>query len=192
MRSHRPIPPSFLSIVVLAVTALLAGCGGSSSPSPSNAAPSALPPVGLPSGLHADAHLEGDLPDAIAGETLTKLSFKGNELEASGQGVTDVQGALSTLGKSLDDVTFAIAGGSKVQVGAYRIDGVDGEALLTIITNSMTQGGSKPVSVVDKGGKSVKVVSGTDTAYFYARGDIVFFVAGGDDAAITEALSKLP
>jgi hypothetical protein len=139
------------------------------------------------------------LPSKVGNVTLQKLSFTGAGLAGSATGSDtnkDVEAALGLLGKSLDDVSVAVAGGEGISVGLYQVAGVDASRLLDVLNQAATQGGEGlNLSDANKGGKSVR--KGTDassgeTIYFYPRGDILFFVTGDDDALVTQALQELP
>ncbi len=172
----------------------------SAAPSESAAASaggSAAPSVVLPSGLNGAPDLEAQLPSKVGNVTLQKVSFSGATLAGAGDNAKELQSALGLLGKSINDVSLAIAGGQGVEVGAYRISGVDAGRLLDVVTQAMSQSSSAiTLSDGNKGGKSVKIgtpKSGSgDKTYFYPHGDILFFASGSDDSLVTQALQALP
>lgn len=205
------------SLLVAAVAACGAGAAPSGSTAPVSAAASAEPSVaasasaagspsaaasagasqptgsiGLPS-IHEAPDLEAALPDQLGGEALQKLSFKGSGSLAAGNG-QDFLDLLGALGKSPDDFTLAVAGGQGGSVGAFRVAGTDGNALLSaFIDAAKKDDATTQATDANRGGKAIKkVVSGTDTTYAYASGDKVFFVQSDTDALVDEALSKLP
>ncbi len=203
--SSSPSPSSAASLPVASSAAPAAssaapstGASASAAESPAQSSgTSSVPSVALPS-FHEAPDLEAQLPDQVGTETLQKLSFSGASVlnNPAGQTAPQIQQALGALGKSVNDVSIAIAGSSSVQIGAYRVAGVDGNTLLGLIQQAMAQGGSAmTMTDANVGGKSVKVGtesgSGT-TEYFYAHGDVLFFVTADTDALVNEALSKLP
>ena len=159
--------------------------------------PSANPSLG--GGSHQAPDLEAQLPDKVGTETLQKLSVKGESVFTSGGSTSAaVQAALASIGKSINDVSFALAGGEGVQVGVYKVNGADANNVLTLLLQASKQGGGAFGDVTDtnKGGKAVKLAKATaatgNDIYFYPHGDTLFFAGGDNDAAVTEALSKLP
>lgn len=178
-----------------------APAASSEAPAASSAAPgesageSGLPSFALPSGFNQAPDLEAQLPSQVAGETLQKFSFQGSQVLAGSSQAPEIQGALGALGKSINDVSFAVAAGADVQIGAYRIAGVDANRLLDVVAQAAQSSGSPiPLTDANKGGKSVKVgdTGGGSPTYFYPHSDILFFVTGSDDAKVTAALQALP
>ncbi|HEY3522587.1 MAG TPA: hypothetical protein VGK63_02695 [Candidatus Limnocylindrales bacterium] len=192
--------PSPAASVPASVAAPSVAASPSAAASPSEAAPSAggsaSGSFALPSGFNGAPDLEAQLPSKVGDVTLQKFSFTGAGIAAGGGDDTkDLEAALGLLGKSLSDVSFAVAGADKVTVGAYRINGIDAGRLLDVINQAAAQSGEAiDLSDTNKGGKSVKkgTESGGDTIYFYPHGDILYFVTGDDDALVTQALQELP
>jgi len=169
----------------------------SASPSPAAASASAglLPSLSL----HGDAALEAMLPDQIGGTTLQKFSFQGAGAFSSGaSGSQELQDALGQIGKSPNDVSFAVAASTdgSVTIGAFRVNGADANN----VVSAFIQAGEKAnpgttVSDASISGKSVKKVvdpSETKPTYVYAHGDVMFFVQAESDALLNEVFSKLP
>jgi len=212
------------SVLVLGATLglALAACSGAASPSPAavtspsatSASPSPSPASAsspspaaasasarvLPSlSLHGDAALEAMLPDQVGGTTLQKFSFQGAGAFSSGaSGSQELQDALGQIGKSPNDVSFAVAAStdSGVTIGAFRVNGADANN----VVSAFIQAGQKAnpgttVSDASMSGKSVKKVvdpSETKPTYVYAHGDVMFFVQADSDALLNEVFSKLP
>ena len=169
----------------------------SASPSPAAASASAglLPSLSL----HGDAALEAMLPDQIGGTTLQKFSFQGAGAFSSGaSGSQELQDALGQIGKSPNDVSFAVAAStdSGLTIGAFRVNGADANN----VVSAFIQAGQKAnpgttVSDASMSGKSVKKVvdpSETKPTYVYAHGDVMFFVQADSDALLNEVFGKLP
>jgi hypothetical protein len=169
----------------------------SASPSPAAASASAglLPSLSL----HGDAALEAMLPDQIGGTTLQKFSFQGAGAFSSGaSGSQELQDALGQIGKSPNDVSFAVAAStdSGLTIGAFRVNGADANN----VVSAFIQAGQKAnpgttVSDASISGKSVKKVvdpSETKPTYVYAHGDVMFFVQADSDALLNEVFGKLP
>ncbi len=194
----------------------LAACSGAASPSPAavtspspslaasaaaSPSPAASASAGLvPSfGLHGDAALETMLPDQVGGKTLQKVSFQGAPAFSSGASSSqELQDALGQLGKSPNDVSFAVAGSAEsgLTIGAFRVNGADANNVVA----AFVQAGQKAnpgttITDASLGGKSVKKVvdpSETRPTYVYAHGDVMFFVQADSDTLLNEAFSKLP
>ena len=201
---------TFLRRAALAGAAvLLAACGSSAatatprapatlaSPSP---APAATFPLGsiapgfsftLPS---EDKALEDLLPDDIGGAAITKSSMAGSSLV--GAPGSDLSKVLGQLGKTESDISAAFGIGGGVSVGAYRLKGVDATTLLAAFAQMLSADEAPTISDANIGGKSVRqVVTATATIYVYTNDDVLFTVnkdPTGTDAAVAEAISKLP
>jgi hypothetical protein len=191
--------PSAAVSAAASVAASVASVAPSGAASPSAAASggaSAGPSIAFPSGFNQAPELEKQIPDQVGGETLSKLSFKGDTaLTGGGNSSAQLQALLGALGKSASDISFAVGAGTGITVGVYQINGVDANTLMGVLGQAVQQGqAGSSISDATKGGKSVKVLTGgsaSTSVYFYAHGDLLFFVSG-DDAKATEALTKLP
>lgn len=156
----------------------------------------ALPSLALPSfQLPSDAKdLEALLPSTLCGAAATKTSVAGANL---GQAVDQTfLSTLQALGKSLNDVAFALALSPTTSCGAgiFRIQGVDPSALQTTMIaqeqksgDSFTQGnvGGKAVFISDAG-------SGGGKQYVYFHGDAVIFAQAPDETKAASILQALP
>ena len=170
-------------------------------PSDSLAIPSfALPSFSFPS---EDKDLEGRLPNAINGITLTKYSFKGSTfLESGADNSQDLVNLLNSLGKTPNDLSVAIAadpsGDLDMSIGAFRVAGADSNALLqAFIAATRTSTPEDAITQANVGGKNVtQIVDPTDPSsgaiYVYPSGDVMFYVQSPDTALATTALQALP
>jgi hypothetical protein len=169
--------------------------GGLTTPVPVTQAP--LPTLDpgfsftLPS---ADKELEDQLPDTIAGVTVSKSSMAGDALVGSDN--TDMSKVLQQLNKTPEDFSAAFGSGGGVTVSAYRLKGVNAGTLLTAFVQLLSADEVPQISDASLGGKAVKrVISSGDTTYVYTSGDILFTIApigSGKDAAVADAISQLP
>ncbi|HEY6058873.1 MAG TPA: hypothetical protein VIV06_12640 [Candidatus Limnocylindrales bacterium] len=147
--------------------------------------------------LHGAPDLEAALPDQVAGQQLQKVSFTASSAALGGanqsQEFQQIQDALGGLGKSLSDLTFAIASSDSLTIGAYRIAGVDANTVWNAFTTAMQQGTKADVSDANLGGKSVKkVVTEDSTTYLYPHGDTLFFVTSDSNDLLNAAMASLP
>jgi hypothetical protein len=160
----------------------------------SAAAPSlALPSFALPS-LPSDAKdLEALLPSTVCGSAATKTSIAGANL---GQAVDpSFLATLQALGKSVNDVSFALAFSQSTSCGAgiFRVAGVDPGALQsTLLAQEQKSGDSFTQGSI--GGKSVYISSGSGSGkqYVYFHGDAVIFAEAPDDTKAASILQTLP
>jgi hypothetical protein len=193
---------------------VLAACGGgapTSSPgatqapvatsAPATQAPGqtgAAPSLNLES-FHAAVDLEALLPDSIGGEPIMTLSMSGTQFLANGM-ATEVQTALTALGKSASDLSVAFGSNSKVVIIAFQVKGVPGAAILEAFRQAYTADTPATVTDVTISGKAVKKFQPTDTSeaasWIYTKDDVVYTVGGPgtapSDAVLTETFSKLP
>jgi hypothetical protein len=161
-----------------------------------------------------DQELVDLFPDEIGGVKVDVLSFTGQELLANASGddgeaaVKQITDVLTSLGKTIDDVSFGFASVSKGATGvllvALRVRGADATAFAPLVmplfesefldsfsdpTQTPTQVGSRDVIMVTDGPPS----DTGNKAYVYARNDIVWLVAVlGTDVAIEDVLGALP
>jgi hypothetical protein len=183
-----------------------AASGAASAVVPSEAAPSAAEPsvaasdaaaasVGAEPGFSLpsdDKGLEALLPDTICGVKTTKASVSGARFAESGQ--SEFLDALKAVGKTANDVTFAIAAGpdSNCTAGILRIKDVDP----TLLKNAMLAASAKSGETATQknvGGKDVYVTVGPDsTSYVYFHGDAVIFVSAKNDSDAGTILQSLP
>ena len=180
---------------VATATPGLSATGAASTAAPATTLP--LPSIApgfsfaLPS---EDKALEDLLPDDVGGAAITKSSMAGSTLV--GAPGSDLSKVLGQLGKTEADVSAAFGIGGGVSVGAYRLKGVDANTLLAAFAQMLAADEAPTISDASVGGKSVKqVVTAAATIYVYTKGDVLFTVskAGtGTDAAVAEAISKLP
>jgi hypothetical protein len=167
-------------------------------PTPSAAASSnALPSLNLPSNAK---ELEALLPDSLGGVKLVKASYKGSDFLNSANSNEEFKTWLTSVGKSLDDVSaafgFAASGTSGSAIFAFRVNGVDNAKLIDAFKTSEAQSNSTMTwSSANVGGKNVQKAqdsSTNSTVYLYGTNDLLFFVSTNDPAVAQEALSHLP
>lgn len=193
-----------------------AAATGGATPAPATAAPasgatsaptsaaSAGASVGVPSILdrHSAPDLEAQLPDVVAGTTLSKYSLTLAELlEDQSADRATITAFVERLGKTIADAAVAAAydatGRLDGAVQAYRISGADPAALLAgmVSVAQSDLGADAAIREATIAGKSVTVVSvGTavnDTQWLYSRGDIVFVVHTQEEATATLYLMAL-
>src|SRR6266550_487313 len=192
------------------LTALLAACSsnsGASTPTPSpTASPTptaaanatqAQPSFDLPSNAK---ELEALLPDTLGGQKLTKASYKGSDFVNSSNSNEEFKTWLSSVGKSLDDVSaafgFAASGTSGSAIFAFRVQGVDNGRLVDAFKTSMgTTNSTMTWTSANVGGKNVQRSEDPDTKtaiYLYGTADLLFFVTTNDTKVAEEALQHLP
>lgn len=191
-----------LAVVAVLVAALAAGCEGtptSLSPSPANP-PTATPLATRPS---MDPELEAMLPDRVGQLAIVKSSLAGLEFSESanpafGQFLRDigVSGSSVSVASGIAD-----SGGeppSSVFLLAIRVRGASEEQIVSTFRRALEQDATRPYSVTAQtvSGKEVllAVAQGTDDppAYFYARGEVMLFVAASSQAIAEEAIALLP
>jgi hypothetical protein len=171
-----------------------ASAAAGSEAAPSEGGPSlALPSFAIPSLPSEAKDLEALLPSTICGAASTKTSISGASL---GQAVDKTfLDTLTALGKSVNDVSFALAISTSTSCGAgiFRIAGVDPGALQsTMIAQEQKSG--EAFSQGNVGGKAVFISSGSGTGkqYVYFHGDAVIFAQAPDDTQAASILQQLP
>ena len=172
--------------------------------------PTATPTAGQTYPLaHVDAALEDKLPSVIGQVTLTKWSMPVSSYIASVNGGDGVLYPtwLVKFGKTPDEVDMALAedltGHENANLRAIQVPGADPAALLAGLSDVATKTGwpNKTVTSLPKTpvlqitDPAADAAKGPNTAYVYARGDIVYFVIGNpavDLVSIVQALATLP
>lgn len=193
---------------VIAVAACQSGTGPSTAPGSSVAGPGALstpdaatraPLPTIDAGFSftlpsEDKALEALLPDQVAGGTVGKSSMVGTSLVGASD--SDLSKVLQRLGKTPADLSAAFGTGGGVSLSAYRLKGVDAATLLIAFVALLDPSETPTVTDASLGGKAVKqVVTSGATSYVYTHDDVLFTItpiSTGKDAAIAEAISKLP
>jgi hypothetical protein len=196
---------SALAGLLTVVTAACSSTGGASTPTPSPSptptptptqAASALPSLNLPSNAK---ELEALLPDTLGGAKVIKASYKGQDFLNSSSSSQAFKTWLSSVGKSLSDVSvafgFVASNTSGSGVFAFRVNGVDHSKLIDAFKASDTSNGSMQWTSANVGGKSVQQSTDPSTStaiYLYGTADLLFFVSTNDPKIAQEALSHLP
>jgi hypothetical protein len=155
---------------------------------------------------HVDAALEDQLPSVIGGVCLTKWSMPVSSYMASVTGGDTVlyPAWLVKFGMTPDEVDMALAvdlGGHEVaNLRAIQVPGVDAATLISGLSdvarkagwaNKMMTGLTKsPVLRIED--PTVDPTKTANTAFVYAKGDIVFFVISDDQLVVIQALAALP
>jgi hypothetical protein len=194
-----------LLVVVLAACSSSSGSSPTPSPTPTPAptptaaasSAAALPSLNLPNNAK---ELEALLPDTLGGVKLVKASYKGSDFINSQNSNEEFKTWLTSVGKSLDDVSaafgFVASGTSGSAIFAFRVQGVDNSRLIDAFKTSAAQGSSTMTwTSANVGGKNVQQAQDPDTkstVYLYGTADLVFFVSTNDPAVAQEALSHLP
>ncbi len=169
-----------------------------------------------------DAELEALMPTEIAGAPVDIQSMSGADIlaqadptdTASQDILQQLQDALATKGKTMDDLSVAFASFATEDafggITAVRLKGADiaqfKDDLLPLLLNDVldpqqtpTTIAGKPVIIVTDGpleslspGASLDPYAvGSDRAYMYPKGEILWFVSA-DEPALTEVFQKLP
>jgi hypothetical protein len=201
-------------LAILAVaTFVLAACGQAAAPTsapggtqaavitpiPATQAPGATEGPAFSFDLPSeDKALEALLPDQIGGKPVLKVSQTGDRfLSGDAASSADFRAILTQFGKSPADLSVAFAGTLDIQVGAYRIKGVDPNQVFNAFLQVVKSAQGDVVTDVTLGGKQVKkvVTVAGDTTYIYASGDVLFTVnaqATVAPALLDEVFSNLP
>ena len=149
---------------------------------------------------HADPELEALLPTSLGGVALTIESQAGPDL-ATSSGPFDT--FLSGLGRTRADFTlasaYAMGGGLKAEVGAWRVKGAETAALLPAFKAVMQASSTTPLTFAEEtiAGRPVTRIGDPGQLtrgplYVIVRGDMLLFVQTPDPALAEEALAKLP
>ena len=210
---QRTLGAALAGLAILSV----AGCGSSSTATPNpatsaapttapSAAPSVEPSAEVPTAAPSEAipgfsfptsdkELEALLPSELCGVKTRKLSM-GGETFMTGADPAFVA-VLDKLGKTVADVSFAIAGPAtpttrECSAGIFRIKGADGgqfkEAFLAASAADGTTYTQKSL-----GGKDVYVdASSASLQYAYFKGDALIFAGGATEQDAVEVLAQLP
>lgn len=149
---------------------------------------------------HADPELEALLPTTLGGVALTIESQAGPDL-STGAGPFDA--FLARLGKTRADFTlasaYAMGGGVKAEVGAWRVNGADAAELLAGFEAVMQASSATPLTIVAEtlDGRAVTRIGdpgqlARGPLYVIARGDALLFVQTPQPSLAEEAMGKLP
>ena len=153
-----------------------------------------IPSFAIPSLPSQAKDLEALLPSTMCGAASTKTSITGAALSAAVD--PTFLATLQALGKTVNDVSFALAfsADQKCGAGIFRIQGADPSALQTTMVAEEQKTGEK-FTQGTVGGKSVFISdssSGTGKQYVYFHGDAVIFAQAPDDTAAASVLQALP
>lgn len=177
--------PLLTCLLVLAVAVLAIACG------------TTAPPTGSPTpvtthDLHAWPELEEQLPDAISGRTLRKVSLAAHPERQDAKTLA----VLNRLGRSVADLQLANAEleGTDLMIGAMRVVGIQGDQIIDAFraVDATDPESVASYSEVNLGGKVVvaRTVEGKST-YLYGADDIMFIVSG-ERELLDAALEQLP
>jgi hypothetical protein len=177
------------SVAFVGIVAML-GAPLASAPSSSAALPS-LMTAGFP---HEDLALEGRMPHSVGDLQLKVWSVRGQHV-LQVQGDTDLPAVLTRLGRSVEDVSYAIADRSADteppnRTFAYRIEGLSGEAIRDAF-QAVNLLPSPPFETRTIAGKTVLVADGGtsgSSAIAYAAADAYFVLSAPD---LSSALAML-
>jgi len=184
---------------LLAAAALAAGFGAIAPPKPM--AGEAGRVISVAATLrHADPELEALLPQTLGGVALTIESQAGPDLSTDS---APFDGFLAGLGKSRADFTlasaYAMGGGLKAEVGAWRVKDADTAALLPGFEAVMQASSRTPLTIADEdiAGRVVRRIGDPGQLtrgplYVVVRGDMLLFVQTPEPALAEEAMAKLP
>lgn len=210
-----------ISILLIALLALIVSACGSGDASPSTAEPTATAeatpepteePTAEPEGsepggaipsfdLNGDPELAGRFPDTIGGEPLQVQSMRGDTFMSMGGSDPSFQEFLDSIGAELEDVSVAfggsVSGESMLSVGAFRVLGANEDDLeREFISASEEAGDVSGLERTNIGGKDVWTASDPSgdldmSVTIYTKDDTVYFLTGTTDQ-VTEILAALP
>jgi hypothetical protein len=150
-----------------------------------------LPPAPDPTvaPMDADPALEAQFPATIGGEPLDVYSMSGADFISDPDDVAAVTQALGAVGKTLDDVTVAIAFLPDGGITAIRVAGADASALAQVLLEGV-QGPGLEMVPAQVAGKDVSHIPSIP-AYVYTAGDVVWVVQF-EEPALSEVFAALP
>jgi hypothetical protein len=162
-----------------------------------------LPPPATPEpppSFASDPDLEALFPDAVGGQSLSIQSMTGADIIGSGDpddpSRQRLEQALALQGKTLADVSvaYAFSADGAASILAFRIRGGDAAALAPILVPIIAQDQEFQQAASEVAGKAVIVFTsedGSDTAYVYTSGEVVWIVTA-TEPALTEIFTALP
>jgi hypothetical protein len=148
---------------------------------------------------HAAPALEALLPATIGGHRLQRGSADGAVVLSGSNAFSQVlKGILARAGKSPAELTFANAqdptGALQVEVGAFRVRGLDARALRdALVRSTRPNAPGLAVSRAAVGGRRVTrvVYPGGSTLYLYPHGDVVYYVGTQNEKLAARILHGL-
>ena len=187
-----------ITIAIGSILFLAACAAAPQTPTPATATatPVAPPPAATDAGEPADGdephqvpELEAMLPSEVLGKAVNKSSVSGEEAIGELGVDIDIQDAITAAGGSMSDVHIAVGSPDDISfvVVAMRVPGLDARALQTAILE--TEEAGVPAEEGQIAGKQVTRLG--DDQWYYASGDVLFFIAGGVNEA-NEVISQLP
>lgn len=188
------------SVAPTAVASAGSSAAPSAAPATQAAATGAAPTALVIPSFTSDKELEATLPDTYKNLPLRKFSFTGKDLMSNAsQDNADLAALLQALGKTAEDLSYAIAADSTdtlgVSFGAYRIKGADASAWSGTLWDLAQKESPGTVSTdVNLGGKSVKRVvepDSEDITYAWPKGDILFLVITTSDELAADAIASM-
>jgi hypothetical protein len=192
---------TMLTLTVVAVAAAMAAaCEGSPTDlSPSPASPP--PATALATRPSMDPELEAVLPDRVGELEIEKRSLAGMEFSSNAD--PTFQQFLQEIGVSGASVSVASGVGGSTETSntlmlAIRIRGASEDQIMSTFRRILEENQTRPYTVTTQtvSGKDVllAVAQGAEgpPAYFYARGDVMLFVAASDESIAEEAIALLP
>lgn len=201
----------FRTIAVTAIAGfVLVACGpaatesgspssaGQASQAPSEAAQASEGGAGPSFSEGIVAELEALIPDTVGTLTVQKQSMRGSEFLVSGTPDPSTVKFLQDLGVSPSDVSIALGFGFDAEnsfiMFVIRAAGADSARLLSVYQQASAADTTSPPEWVSAtvGGEQVQTaVMGGQTAYLYAKGDILFFISSTDPDTVGDVISKL-
>jgi hypothetical protein len=139
--------------------------------------------------MDGDPELEALFPPAIGGESLVVQSMSGADFLSDPEDIAEVNAALASHGKTLDDVSFAIAILPTGSLTAIRVAGADASAFADAILTG-TQGTEVEMVPAQVAGKDVLHLPAI-SAYAYPAGDVLW-VGRFEEPALSEVLTERP
>jgi cyclophilin family peptidyl-prolyl cis-trans isomerase len=162
-------------------------------------------PTALPEpSFVGDPELAAMFPAQLGGAPLSVRSWTGRELlaQAGGgsPGMDEMEAALETQGKTLDDLTLASAQTETnrgfANVVAIRVKGADAASFLTRLGALITGYADLQATPGQVGGKQLSVLTdgpdnGQGRSYGYGNGEVLWLIQA-DDPLLEELLAALP
>lgn len=199
-------------LVVMALGAALAACGGAS-PTGASGTPASTPggagptgpgtatsppaqsPAAIPT-LAADTPLADLLPATLDGGPMQRFAVNGDDLSQLDSEAAMIFGGIqNVLGKPASDMHIGIATGPTASVIALRVAGTSAQEISDAMIGVRVLNATTNRDELDVDGRQVvKIVTTTATTpfYVYAAGDVSFTIAATSEAIALEAIRQLP